>query len=544
MSDIPRRTFLKQSTLATLGVAAIRSGLVAGVEEGARSIGDEPQLLLDDWIIERQAGLHKTLHQPKKQGLIKEADGTDWQRGDVRSVVRDRKGRLHMVYRYTWWDPTVRDLHPNIGEDRAHWFHQSTGYATSDDGHRWHKPNLGLIDAPTGFRKINEFPFEVPLGFSKNNNLACPIESAREVGVGDSAQKRLMVRYAFRDGTHPFAGVTEEGQCYADDWPDVVHDQHWKEKLTPIPGFNGWPRGSLVGYDPRAAVWMTLGQDQIPRWISRGGRDIIRCTSSDMKRWSQPELVLPVADDEPRQSRDWVEYMEMAASWLGGPKTGVWLGQLVVFHSDRSNPEFEMPTIRNVWRKGFTELRLMTSRDAGATWQRVGGNQVWLPHHGEENGFDRMLYVGCFVPIKDTLHFYYPAWDGEHLTFKRNGEPYYSNRMRIGRTALATLRRDGFVSLDAGAETGSCTTRILRFDGKELTVNATARRGKLRAELQTASGRPLEGFSIADCEPVRGDGVSLPVRWRGAEAIAAHAGKPIRVRFDLQEASLFAFQFT
>ena len=72
--------------------------------------------------------MSRTLHQPKKHGLLKHADGSDWDRGDVyhgNIVCRDAAGQFHMTYRYIWDDPGVRGLSPNIGDDKAHWYRES-----------------------------------------------------------------------------------------------------------------------------------------------------------------------------------------------------------------------------------------------------------------------------------------------------------------------------------------------------------------------------------------------------------------------------------
>src|SRR5688500_18286173 len=112
-------------------IAAVSATAVASLSAGAApddvllDIADEQQLFLDDWLIDRRTGFTRTLHQPKKHGLIKNADGSDWDRGDVymgNIVCRDAGGRFHMTYRYIWGDPGVRDLHPYIGHDKAHWF--------------------------------------------------------------------------------------------------------------------------------------------------------------------------------------------------------------------------------------------------------------------------------------------------------------------------------------------------------------------------------------------------------------------------------------
>lgn len=52
-----------------------------------------------------------------------------------------------------------------------------------------------------------------------------------------------------------------------------------------------------------------------------------------------------------------------------------------------------------------------------------------------------------------------------------------------GSVGLATSRRDGFASMDAGESVGTLTTRPLEFDGQFLFVNVDCPNGELRAEL-------------------------------------------------------------
>jgi len=109
-------------------------------------------------------------------------------------------------------------------------------------------------------------------------------------------------------------------------------------------------------------------------------------------------------------------------------------------------------------------------------------------------------------------------------------------------TGLATLRRDGFASLDAGGDRGEITTRPVRFGGKRLFVNADVREGSLRAEVLDVGGSPIEPFSLASCEPVRGkDGTAIAIGWRGAADLSPVAGRAVRLRFEVTGGKLYSF---
>jgi hypothetical protein len=105
---------------------------------------------------------------------------------------------------------------------------------------------------------------------------------------------------------------------------------------------------------------------------------------------------------------------------------------------------------------------------------------------------------------------------------------------------LATLRRDGFVSLDAGEAEGSVTTRPVVFTGRHLFVNLDAPRGELRVEVLDENGEPIAPFTKAACAPLSVDSTRHAVSW-GETTLAAVAGEAVRFRFTLQRGKLYAF---
>ena len=136
---------------------------------------------------------------------------------------------------------------------------------------------------------------------------------------------------------------------------------------------------------------------------------------------------------------------------------------------------------------------------------------------------------GCLV-VGDQLYFYASGRRGGATEFP-DGD---------GCTGLATLRRDGFASLDTEAE-GVLTTRPVRFSGKHLFVNLAAPSGELRVEVLDERGSVLAPFSSTNCAPLKGDATKLAVRWQGADDLKALIGKPVKFRFTLRRGQIFAF---
>src|SRR5436190_10502084 len=92
-------------------------------------------------------------------------------------------------------------------------------------------------------------------------------------------------------------------------------------------------------------------------------------------------------------------------------------------------------------------------------------------------------------------------------------------------------------ALDAGPDAGIVVTKPLTFKGTRLLVNLAAK-GSLRVSLLDDSGKAIPGFENAEAT---GDSLSQEIRW--ASDLAALEGKTVRLRFELRDAKLFAFQF-
>jgi hypothetical protein len=95
--------------------------------------------------------------------------------------------------------------------------------------------------------------------------------------------------------------------------------------------------------------------------------------------------------------------------------------------------------------------------------------------------------------------------------------------------------------MDAGPDGGTLTTRPVAFRGRRLFVNAAVARGRLQVEVLDREGNVIAPFSRDNCMPVTEDRTLLEVRFRGVEDLASLAGKPVRLRFTLNNGSLYSF---
>ena len=108
-------------------------------------------------------------------------------------------------------------------------------------------------------------------------------------------------------------------------------------------------------------------------------------------------------------------------------------------------------------------------------------------------------------------------------------------------------RTDGLVALSTrlgnGVSDGEAVTRPLKFSGRTLVLNyRTSGSGSVRVELQDLTGQPIAPFT-ADASLLRGDERAAKVSWSANSDLTQLTGKPIRVRFLLQDAELFSLRF-
>ena len=104
---------------------------------------------------------------------------------------------------------------------------------------------------------------------------------------------------------------------------------------------------------------------------------------------------------------------------------------------------------------------------------------------------------------------------------------------------LATLRRDGFVSMRTSSE-GTLVTEKITFDGKYFFVNADAK--SLVVELLDKDGKVISGFSKDDCIVMQNlNSTKQLVSWKSAKDVASLAGKVIKAKFYVTNGDLYAF---
>lgn len=181
------------------------------------------------------------------------------------------------------------------------------------------------------------------------------------------------------------------------------------------------------------------------------------------------------------------------------------------------------------------DLELGFSRD-GFHWHRPD-RKGFIRAGRKEGTWDRGYMhstAGVFVILDDRLVFPYMGTSG--IAPNGNRGPHSG-----GSIGIATLRRDGFASMEAGDTPGTLITRPLVFSGGHLFVNLDAPSGSLRVAVLDKDGRQIESVTLGDCQPLEIDNTRAEVKWRGTVDLSKLAGKTVRLRFELTNGALYSF---
>ncbi|MFH1006840.1 MAG: hypothetical protein V1800_04965 [Candidatus Latescibacterota bacterium] len=296
------------------------------------------------------------------------------------------------------------------------------------------------------------------------------------------------------------------------------------------------------GFDSQNVVFWDSVRGEYRAYIRdfRDGRcrDIRTATSDDFLNWTDPVwLEYPGALEEQLYTNQIIPYHRAPHLFVGFPTRYT---EREWSESTNAMPELSHRRLRSSvsprYGTALTDGLFMSSRD-GKTFNRWGEVFIRPGLRPQDNWTygDNYQNWGVVETESDLpgapreLSFYVTEgyWRGESTTFRRH-----------------TLRLDGFVSVQAPMSGGAFVTQPLRFEGSRLVLNvSTSAAGSVRVEIQNADGRPLPGFSLADCDEIVGDEIERVVSWKQGSRVGHLAGKPIRLRFVIHDADLYALRF-
>lgn len=477
------------------------------------------RLFLDNEHVSRMEKVRRVVNRPEpvQDNPVLEPE-RPWEMGGISTGGRVLYDETEARFKY-WYQCRAGDPREMVTMDGKEWLSNRCllCYATSEDGIHWDRPEVGQVD------------FE---GSKANNILR--IGRANPEGVGieyDPDDPDADRRYKAFFWEHGAGGIDRRADgliLWADAegdgmWVAFSRDGiHWKnyEKNPVIGGFSD--TAHYVVRDPRTGRYAAYGRLSFLRTVARA-------ESEDFVHWNAPRLVLEPDEHEAAGPYPDTQFYGMTVQVY----EGVCIGGLWVYREGTD---------------GRIDTQLTVSAD-GIHWTRVGDRETFLPLAPEGNRGDGMVRSVGFVPRGKRIYVYYQMTDGPHAgpKFPRGSIV----RRYPGAIGLGLLRRDGFVSLDAGDEEGYILSKPFVMQGKPLHVNARVEpRGEMTASVKTghaldpnapASITDVEGFECS--EPIAGDSTDRRVHWAGDRALSELAGKVCRLRFKLRKAKFYSFWF-
>lgn len=462
-------------------------------------VGDRLELFVDRHLIGTLNNVTHQLREPRREEIVLRFD-QPWEgaaSGAYVTVIKDG-AVFRMYYR-------GRRISGNVDADKSS---EVTCYAESRDGVNWTKPDLGLHEFQ-GSRANNIIVPAEPRRVSHNFSAFLDTRpgvpaSERYKAVGGGLKK--LYRLVSADGIH-WRNFAEE-PLFAGYLMDTQNVAIWSpaEQLYVI-----YLRTGTEGGSPEKPSF-------------RGVRTIARSVSKDFVNWSKPELM--------RFGGTTPEHL----------------------YTNATHPYFRAPHLLIALPMRFVPNRQVLSKQemdaAGveAGQRRDTGDAVLMSSRGG-NDYDRTFMESFIRPGLDrktwSARNNYPAL-GVVPTGPEEISIYLSGHYTLPDNHLRrySLRTDGFAAIRGPYAGGEFVTKTLVFSGQSLVLNyATSAAGSLRVELLDESGTPLSGYSATDCDVLIGDEIARTVTWHKKANLGSIVGRPVKVRFILQDADLYSLRF-
>ncbi len=461
-------------------------------------IGDRRELFVDHHLIDtiRQARL--TLAVPRDEGVVVPFD-KPWEGPfcGYCTMLHDEHGGTYQLY--------YRGL-PIAGRDGS--TNEVYCYAESHDGVHFTKPDLGLFEV-AGTRQNNV----ILANAAPTTHNFCPMIDRRPGVPADQRYKALggvmtsgLIAYVSADGIQ---------------WRRLRDDAVLTREQVPFPYmFDSQNLAFWSEAEGKYLCYFRVFQDDIRR--------ICRTTSDDFIHWDAPVLMqyrheggpAPLEHLYTNQTHPYFRaphlYVSIAARFMPGRQV-------------LTEEEADAIHVSPAYFRDTSDAIFMTSR-GGDVYDREFLSGFIRPGIGAHNWVSRTNYPALnVVPTGDTEMSVYVNQD------------YAQPTAHLRRYSM---RLDGCASVRAEYEGGEFVTRPLVFSGNRLAINfATSAAGGIRVEVLDATGQPVPGYSLDLAREQIGNELRRIVSWQGGADLGSLAGRPVRLRFVMRDADLYALQF-
>ena len=403
------------------------------------------------------------------------------------SVIYDRQDKIYKCW-YSIFTQASQESWILVPREKRAWadWRESRDrgfgvcYATSKDGIRWTKPELGIVE----------------FGGNRRNNLV--LRAVHGVGVikdlhETDPRKRYKAIHAHRSHT--------------DVWfsSDGLNWEHRK-----LPGLDNGDTYNCVFWDPPRKKYVLFTRN----WGGTGAkgkrygggryRRESRSESPDFLKWSRAKVVIEGLNTD-LQIHDMPVFRH----------AGVYIGLVGLFDTVASRQHVEL-----AWSPDTVH------------WHRICPGTPLIPNGRQMGDYDwGCIFASPLVFLKDEMRLYYGSNNGRFMGW------------RDGFFCLARLRPDGFAGyeqIEGGSnKTAAITIKPVRAVAGSLRLTAdVAAGGFVKVAILDASDKTL-----AESELVARTVTDAKVQWLGGYSFGKLKGRNVRLRFELRDAKVYSFSF-
>ena len=521
------------------------------------NIGQVPQLFFDNYAVEMTQSLTRRMHLPEKcpdNPLIRQDrpwEVTAYFRTGTVCVAFDPDERLYKCWYcdYAWDYERYRSGKKKADglmdvDDTVTWFGTTDNrwlYAESEDGIHWVKPELD-------YREIDGRKTNICLGREDYGQVH--VASFFLDALESDPDKRFKAFHYRQRGPDPrrsdHAAVSvahsADGRVWTTSERTVVvgqsGDRRFGDEMVILPD----PvTGQYILNARKRGMGDRLMFKDMPRHIEKNWErpqflhePLLICkrrvfVTNSNSLWEWPTLRTLLTPDNEEDNID-EQFYSLPIIRIGD----LFIGFLNILHCTDNT----------------MNVQLVYSRD-GFHWERAERGRTFLDvGSADADPWERYLVeVGNTVVLgDDAIRIYYGGSACHHDWWMVGEEEGLDmpDEPGVCKTALglATLRPEGFFSMDSTVRPALLLTRVFTSDGSRLVVNVECGpKGYLDVELTDASDRAVEGYEREACDTFTGDSTRHIVTWRGKshlprETLAGGA----RLRFYSRHCSLYSFR--
>ncbi len=447
-------------------------------------ISHDPQLFVDDYLLDNYWGVkfkEETVTRFIHTPVKHEANPVLKGKGGYVNVVYDQEDKIFRMWYQDFWILSIEPFKYTYG----------IAYAESKDGINWTLPNIGKYDYKGS--KDNNIVLRGP----NDTTAACPFV------LDLPKEKKRGYKFVMQYNSAPH-GVYLIGSNDGINWDT-------ENRMRIMADFGPDTQGSIV-YNPRTKKFNFFARATNIYAGEIGMRRKVSAMEHD-ELWSEwpiyPENIM-LPDEVDARKGSW-KFYGMPTKYFAG----IYWGMLWPYSPIKQTITTELAISRDGWHfSRFPDRQQLIDRGKENTWD-----------HGMILGTPNWLEVG------DDWWLYYSATDSDH-----------SSKKNIPGIGLTRIRKEGFVSMRIPEGGGSIVTRLLRWPGGKLMINADAGQGEITVKVTGYDLQPIAGFDPEPSIALKGDKVRHEVNWKNGD-INLLKDKEIRLQFFIKSSGdIYGFQ--